>query len=505
MSENRGVTYLDQQVQKMNASASQWPEAVDLFGNLQPEPFPVDCLPDAIADFAKDQGELMGVDPGVVGMAAITVAAACTDDRIQIQPKRHDPTWTESARLWFAAVGQPSAKKSPALSKAMGPANSVDAEWRKESNKKRQEYERTLKRMQKEEPDKIPPDAPVYKRLIFGDTTVEKMGAVMAECEPRGVLVFRDELTGWLSSMDAYKNGGGKDRADWLEAYNGGPNSIDRVSRGSTFIENWSASVVGGIQPSVIHDYAGNSNHDGMIQRFMILFARDAQRGEDRHPDMDAKRAYKDVIEHLAGTKPGFDVVKLSEGAHDVKEALWDRLHAVTQSHPNPFLTAALGKWEGLFSRLLLTFHAIDCATEGTHPSSKEASATNAERVSDLLWGCLLPHAVRFYQELDNIEDNARTVAGLILARTWERFTVKRDMDRNLRVSRKWKPWELDETMQRLQSYGWLSPDGDKLNERGRPAAYMVNPSVHARFAAVAEQERQRREQVSTLMKDLGG
>lgn len=479
------------------------PEPVDMFGNLEPAPFPVECLPDVIGDFARDQSALMGVDPGVMGMAALVVAASVTDDAIEIQPKRHDYTWTESARLWFAAVGPPSAKKSPALAKVMKPANAIDAEWRKESEKKRKAHERKVKKLQKESPDEPPPPPPIYKRLVFGDTTVEKLASVMAECEPRGMLVFRDELTGWLSSMDAYKNGGGKDRADWLETYNGGPNSIDRVQRGSTIVENWSACVFGGIQPSVIHQYAGNTNHDGMIQRFIMLHVRDAQRGEDRAPDQELYYAYRSVIFHLSGIEPSGAPVQLEEGAHEVREALWDRLHRVTQSHPNPFLTAALGKWEGLFARLLLTFHVVDCASDGVHPCNRNVTAANAQRVSDLMWHCLLPHAIRFYQDLDDIEDKARVVAGLILGRSWERFTVKRDLDRYLRVSRKWKPWQLDETMQRLQSFGWILPEGTKLNERGRPAAYAVNPKVHTGFHEVAEKERQRREEVSQLMQEI--
>ncbi|APX94507.1 hypothetical protein BWR19_17080 [Halomonas sp. 1513] len=114
-----------------------------------------------------------------------------------------------------------------------------------------------------------------------------------------------------------------------------------------------------------------------------------------------------------------------------------------------------------------------------------------------------MPHAVRFYQELDDIEDKARAVAGLILARGWERFTVKRDLDRNLRNSRRWKPWEMDETMQRLESFGWIVPEVGKINDRGKPAAYMVNPAVHERFAKVAEDEKRRRETVAEMMRDI--
>jgi len=491
-----------------NSDTPPMPDPVDLFGNLEPPAFPVELMPRAIANYAQDQAALVGVDPGIIAMSAITITAACLDDRIKIQPKRNDPEWTESARFWFAPVGDPSTKKSPGITKAMGPAFKINSEWRKEADEKWGAHERKLKQWTKKS-DKgeevgPPPEPPYIKRLIYEDVTVEKMADLMARHAPRGALVYRDELTGWLSSMDAYKNGAGKDRAQWLEAYNGGHLSVDRVQRGSTFVENWSACVLGGIQPSVVHEYARVTNHDGMLQRFILLFAQKAGRGEDRAPCMDAKRRYEDLIAGVSRLESTGGVVKLSYDAHEVREALWDRLHRLTSTHPNNFLVAALGKWEGLFSRLLLAFHAADCTSRGYHPTAELVTKETAANVSKLMWSCLLPHAVKFYQELDEIEDKARAVAGLLLARGWERFTVKRDLDRYMSASRKWKPWEVDETLQRLESFGWiLEPAGVKLNERGRPAAFNVNPLIHQRFAEAAEKERQRRDEVTRLMAEL--
>ena len=472
-------------------AADEWPTAVDIFGNLAVPRFPVEIVPDPVGAYAEDQAALIGADAGMIALAALATVAGCTDDRIEIQPKRHDPTWTESARLWVAPIGPPSAKKSPALKKATAPAWKVDAQWRDESNRPLADWEKTCKRMAKEQPEETPPPKPTLKRLMCGDVTVEKAGAVLAECEPRGSIVFRDELTGWLSAMDAYKQGGGKDRADWLEAYNGGPNVIDRVSRGSLYIENWSATVIGGIQPDVIEKYAGATNHDGMIQRFILLFADDGGRGADRPPDEQAREGYKRLIEHAARLTPGAGPVKLSEGAHAARESLWDRIHRFSQASPNPFLSAALGKWEGLSARLMLTFHVIECTREGVHPSERPVSEHTAQSVADLMLFTLLPHAIRFYAGMDDTEDKARQVASLLLAKGWERLTVRRDLDRYMAATRKWKPWETDDAMRRLESFGWLAAIPGKLTERGTPAAYAVNPHVHERFAAVAAMMRE--------------
>tara|TARA_R110000851_G_scaffold333531_1_gene514861 strand:- start:41210 stop:43840 length:2631 start_codon:yes stop_codon:yes gene_type:complete len=476
--------------------------AVDLFNTLKLPPFPLALLPDAIANYAHDQAELIGVDPAVIAMAAIGAAAACIDDRIQIQPKRYDTGWRESARLWVGIIGDPSAKKSPGINKAMAPLFKIDHQWREESNKALAQWAQACDETPKGEE---PPPAPLIKRLILNDATVEKMGDILSKSEPRGILSYQDELSGWLAAMDAYKNGaGGKDKAAWLEAYNGGPKAIDRIGRGSTFVENWSACVIGGIQPSVVQAYANATNHDGMLQRFVLLQASEARLGVDRYHDRQARDKYNDLMQHLAELGVGNDsVVTLSAGAHKAREALETKLHRITLNHPNKYLTAALGKWSGLYARLLLVLHCVECATKSSYPTFDDVSEETAQRVADLMWRTLLPHAMRFYNGLDTVQDSARELAGLILAHGWERFTVKRDLDRYWRASRKLKPWEIEETLDRLEAFAWIFPEPGKLNEKGKPAAYLVNPGIHVRFNEQAKRERARRKEVAAMLADI--
>lgn len=478
-------------------------EAVDIFGRLEPPTFPVHLLPSVVAAFAQDQADLIGVDPAVIGMAALGALAGCLDDRLKIQPKRHDPTWTESARLWIGIIGDPSAKKSPGISRALAPARRIAAKWREDHRKAQTAWEREAK--ERGDSADLPP-APMEKRLIASDCTVEKLGDILAKAEPRGILIDRDELTGWLASMDAYRAGsGGKDKAAWLEAYNGGSLQIDRVSRGSLWVENWSACVVGGIQPSVIHDYANSTSHDGMLQRFLLIHAGQARQGKDRRPDIAAMQSYEQLVEHLSEVRgqPGRSV-KLSEQAHQVREQFNEKLHKATVAMPNKHLSAALGKWEGMFARLLLIYHAAECASLSIHPIERTVSEDSAHRVATLLWRVILPHTMAFYDGLDPADQNARALAGLLLARGWARFTVKRDLHNHMLAWRKLRDWERDEVLDRLEAYGWISPEiSARIGDRGRPASYLVNTSVHERFTAFAERERERRAAVVEVMREL--
>ena len=74
------------------------------------------------------------------------------------------------------------------------------------------------------------PEKPQLRRLLVNDATFEAMHETMA-ANPAGILVVRDELTGWLAQLD--KPGREGERAFCLQAWNGDtPFTLDRIGRG---------------------------------------------------------------------------------------------------------------------------------------------------------------------------------------------------------------------------------------------------------------------------------
>ena len=99
-----------------------------------------------------------------------------------------------------------------------------------------------------------PPLEPVLRRVVCSDVTIEKLADVLAD-NPRGVLVARDELAGWLGSYTRYKGkGGGTDLPHWLEMFRAGTLVIDRktAERRTVYVARAAASITGGIQPGVL-------------------------------------------------------------------------------------------------------------------------------------------------------------------------------------------------------------------------------------------------------------
>jgi hypothetical protein len=349
------------------------------------------------------------------------------------------------------------------------------------------------------------PKKPTQRRIIVNDATVEALSDVLTD-NPRGILSYFDELSGWIGSFDAYRDRGvTKDRANWLELYNGGPRTIDRVKRGTVMVPNWSSSLCGGITPAEFKRVIGKVTGDGLLQRLIVVFGRATGEGQDREPDMSAVSAYSDTIERLLAMSPQTPEDSLFTLASDAQEIrcrvtrLVNKLAATPL--PSPPFKAHLGKWEGLFPRLLLTFHLTEAASEGVKPSPIVDGDT-AERVGRLMLDFLLPHAARFYGEViekDEYDDHVRWIAGHILAGKVAKLTV-RDIGRAYRALRGDRA-AIERVMEVLSQISWVKP---KDARRGQPpSCWEVNPRVHAVFAVRAAEEARRRGEVKARIKEL--
>ena len=493
-----------------NDPAPEFGSPIDVFGVQPPPELPLDALPDPLVDYVRDQAGLTGCDPAIIGLGALVAAAACVTDGIRLQPKRHDPTWTESARLWVAFVGDPSTKKSPAISKAVRYVKRIDHRMAEENAaafgdyKSQHDQWKQAKREDKSLPE---PAAPTAKRLVVEDITVEALTEVLKD-NPRGVLTLKDELTGWFASMDAYKSAGkgaSMDRAHWLEAYNGGRRSIDRITRGSVVVPNWSTCIIGGVQPDMMRRVANGMGNDGLLQRFMVLVAKPAVLDEDRSPDMRAMERCGELFEQLAAMQPSGNAVRLSEEAHQSREKVARYAKRMIDAFDNPHMQAWLGKWDGLYARLLLTYHVIECSAEGTYPTERQVSGETADKVERLLCGTLLHHAIHFYSEIvdaNERQEHIRQLARMILAKRFDRVT-KRDITLGWKASRRLEWWELRQVIDALCTMDWLYPDGEALDTDGKPRAWFVNPAVHEMFNEAASREQERRKAAAETLREL--
>ena len=260
-----------------------------------------------------------------VCMLGSVIGAGCA-----IRPKQFDD-WAEVPNLWGGVVGRPGMLKSPAISEGLKPLRTLEhyanqihglalSSYLNKTLKDKFEAELLKKRLTKKASDKDLPESedftklfklskqkdtePILRRYQTNDSTIEKLGESLAG-NPRGMLVNRDELIGFLAILE--KQGHEGDRTFYLEAWNGkGSYRIDRIGRGEVYVPHLCVSVFGGIQPAKLQEYLlelkalGN---DGFVQRFQLFVYPDEMlefKLVDQAPDADSERQLFDIVEILA-------------------------------------------------------------------------------------------------------------------------------------------------------------------------------------------------------------
>ena len=162
-----------------------------------------------------------------IALPLLPVLAAAVGNSRRILLKH---SWAEPCVVWAVVVGDSGTLKSPALDLALEPLqrlqSSAFAQWREKMEQYTRdkmtfdadlaEWKKTGRR--KGQPAPSEPEEPVADRYTCADTTVEAL-AVLLQRSPRGLLLARDELSGWVNSFDAYKSGRGGDVAHWLQLH----------------------------------------------------------------------------------------------------------------------------------------------------------------------------------------------------------------------------------------------------------------------------------------------
>lgn len=498
----------------------EWADPVDCFGMMHADP--IDCteadVPPALWPFVQDTAVRMGVNRSSVVLCCLVACAAVITDDWRVQPKRYDDQWTECPRLWGAIVGPPSIKKTPVITACTKPVERVEANARKEHQKDVDRYKKALTKWKEDGADDASkPRSPRCPRWLVESFTVEALQEVLRDDEEarykapaKKVLVRQDELAEGLANFDRYSTGrGGGDRGAYLRLYNGGYYAVDRVGRGS-FAANWSGCLLGGIQPEPIQRIAQHAVDDGLLQRFLYDVPEPGPSGVDQAPNRGAIERYHRLIPALVNLRPAKDrgdpraPVVFHADAHTHREdiiTLADRMAHMPDVSRR--LQAALGKWEGLFARLCLTFHLInladDHASQQTGPPSDVIPDTTAQRVAGYMRRVLLPNLLRAEAVMFSTAQtsHAQWIAGYILAHNMNRVTT-RDIRRAYGALRPPEATdELRSVMASLATFEWVDPEQPQ-NELRPVHAWRVNPKVHALFAGRADQERQARNERQT-------
>ena len=306
-----------------------WPEPSPFPVGLPPvERFDYEMIPGVLREWVRDISERLQCPPDFVGVTAVVTLASVIGRQLAVRPQARGD-WEVIPNLWGALIGRPSTMKTPAATEPLNQVqkleNAAAAEFARKMNAAEAALaaakvvlaaKKSSARKQAKNGEEIDGkelvmraadhDEPKRERFKTNDSTVEKLGEIMSE-NPRGILLHRDELIGWLLSLD--REGSETARAFALESWNGNKAfTFDRIGRGTIDIEACCLSVIGGIQPDRLAQYfsetlKSSGGGDGLLQRFALAVWPDDKsdwKHVDRYPNTVAKNNAAALYERVA-------------------------------------------------------------------------------------------------------------------------------------------------------------------------------------------------------------
>jgi len=334
-----------------------------LVKNTEPQarawiPYPAHRLPEPLASYTMQVADSIGVDPCFAAMPLIAMAGACIGTTRCIMP-RHG--WLEPAMIWAGIVAESGAKKTPVFRAVLRPLRDIDSQRIAEGQAATEQYE-AAKANHKDDPEGEHPQPPRLVRHVVSDVTPEGL-ARMLEHNPRGVLLDRDELSGWLAGFDRYSKGaGGAEASFWLSAWSGERAVVDRASRATQHIARAAVSIAGQIQPGVLRHCIGTEHRDnGLLPRFLLAAPpRQPAFWTDTEIEDELQRRIKQMVEHLLSLVHADSgapvVVKLGPDARDAFRS-WHDTNAIETVAETCTMAAFTSKMPAHVLRLALIFH----------------------------------------------------------------------------------------------------------------------------------------------------
>lgn len=449
------------------------------------------------ADWLRAAAEVKGAPVDFVALALLSTASAIVGNTRWVVPWEG---WKEPPIIWGMLIGDPSSGKSPALDAILDPVKMIDNALSADYQSARQEWadkdeiaklilskwkaDAKAAIAEGEDPPARPKEAdagapPIRGRIRITDTTTEKAADLMRDSW-RGLLLSRDELSGWLGSMDRYSGGG--DRPFWLESFGGRGFTVDRKNSPEPIIvDHLSIAILGGTQPDKLDSLLVHNDDDGLLARFLTVFPNPAPL---RRPTavLDTTRA-QEALERLSGLQAYEDdqgekrpfFLYLDEPAQEALQAFRQQCQD-WESEVSGLMKSHIGKLPGLAVRVAAILALLDSAIgDGEHVTG--INAAHLGRACHYVGEHLRRHAYRAYGAASMPPEvkAASRIGEIIRAEGLRQISTRVIQRRGLVGLQSAK--EIGPAFAVLQGADWIAPIPQ--SGPGRPAkVYAVNPKV---------------------------
>jgi hypothetical protein len=312
------------------ASAAGLP-ATQTSGSPEPyRPFPSATLPAPLDVYVERGASALGCDPACLALPVLAVAAAAVGNTRTLRLRRHRE---EPSVVWTALVGPVAAANAAACRAAVRPLFRLEqrslAEFRRQSREHAQaqaHYQAALRNDLKDEgtlsgrvrrmmeaswttrgqPGTVdldaPPQEPIPHRLVCGVSSLDRLVETLAD-NPRGLLVLRDELSGWLAGLcRGAGQHGDAELAAWLQLQRGGTVVVEARGRRrpALLIEPAGVSVTGSIRARALANLSDNLRGAGLGALLLLAMPpKPSGRGREEEMAPEVERSYETLLDRL--------------------------------------------------------------------------------------------------------------------------------------------------------------------------------------------------------------
>jgi len=497
----------------------EWPEPSNIFSEVLPSEFAHGMLPSFAEDMIFDVATRQGTDPGMGANSWLTVVSACCDDNFRLQMGIEDDSWRVSPRLWAANVADSARGKSPAMSAYTGELSASDMERKLDVIRNKKQHEQAMKVYAAQEKQWIEkakndsalvfdvpePELKQDRCVVVNNFTLAYMWEFLRS--HRKAFVVGDELGSVIGGFDRFQNGS-SERMEFLQLYEGGSYVTGRIGRGEFAVKNASICLLGNITPSVIREQSrGGLQADGLLQRMMLVCAREKRDRIDQKPNKAAAAAFSKIVHKLIETDAPADAsFSMSPGAFECLQEFVKDVQKMQDfggySEPHK---SHLGKLEGMSGRIMVTLHLARAFERGQYPEQVIPTSL-AENVCNLMREWLIPNIDHFWLSVlgqGKVGMPTQKIALWIIGKGGE---TMRNADIQNVLGKEWDEMEIagrNKIITALNEHGFISSLHEGRRTAGvLPTRHQINPRVYEKFAHMIEPERNRRAAIKSFLND---
>lgn len=453
--------------------------------------------PSVLVRRAVEIAKEVGCDPVVPLIAGLLAVSGASNKQSSLII---NPSWRVPPTFWAMTIGLPSDKKTPGSKPMFTPLRKLEMEdrdryqtemllWQGKEARHAAEmkhYRDWEASAEASMPNAVPPKVtplppqPQPLRLVISDATTQKV-VTMSENRPHGFLLYLDEMNRWLTKLGDTRTT--DDRGCWIQGYETGPYSMDRMGSGTTIVENMALSLYGNCQPEVFRQNVTNTSSDGILQRFMPIVLNpslNAQWQDALPPFLSCEGEYEQLVRKVYSL-PKFEYVfedtakeyfreKFSQWCLELRES--ERIINSSMSYQT-----ALGKIEGNCARLILLFHLIE------NPYCPAISMETTVRACTVFKSFFVPSLRYVFLEVGEQKDPIyRKIFNLVTQWASAKETVSLS-DLRRAVPNDQDSWKNDQrirvAMDELATVGYVS----MFQDHPRYPVWTINPAVAQLFA----------------------